>query len=145
MPGQGPTEKSSRRTSEYAENLGRKSATECGGTLKKKYDKRAAWRKRNPWARYCEWARRRCNDSDPESKNYPHYYAKGITCDLTARELKAVWERDNAHLLKKPSLDRIDPERGYTMFNVRFIEFALNVRMSWDKTAAVTVPAPEFT
>lgn len=108
--------------------------------MKKKYDKRAAWRKRNPWSRYVEWARRRCNDSDPESRNFPNYFAKGITCDLTARELKAVWERDRAHLLKKPSLDRIDSMRGYTMFNVRFIEFALNVRMAWDKTAKVSEP-----
>ena len=117
--------------------------------MKNKYDKRAAWRKRNPWARYVEWARRRCNDSDPKSRNYPHYFAKGITCDLTARQLKAIWERDQAHLLKKPSLDRIRSWDNYTLFNVRFIEFALNVRMAWDPSAApktaVTGPAPEFT
>ena len=125
--------------------LGGLPTSEHGGNLKKKYDKRAAWRKRNPWARYVEWARRRCNDSDPESRNYPHYFAKGITCSLTANELKAVWERDGAANMKRPSLDRIDPERGYDLFNVRFIPFNLNVRMAWDKTAAVTGPAPEFT
>ncbi len=105
--------------------------------MKKKYDKRAAWRKRNPWSRYVEWARRRCNDSDPESKNYPHYFAKGITCDLTARQLKAIWERDQAHLLKRPSLDRIRSNEGYTMFNVRIIEFNLNVRAPHAPAAAV--------
>src|ERR1035437_6331314 len=102
----------------------------------KKLDRRAAWRLRNPWARYVEWARRRCNDSDPESPNYPHYYAKGITCSLTARELQAVWERDGAAKMKKPSLDRIDPDRGYDLFNVRFLPFAQNVRMAWDPSAA---------
>ena len=111
----------------------------------KKYDKRAAWRKRNPWARYVEWARRRCNDG-PDSKNYEHYGAKGITCSLTAKELQAVWDRDGAAKMKRPSLDRIDPDRGYDLFNVRFVEFNLNVRMAWDKTAAVPEPdaAAEF-
>ena len=96
--------------------------------------RQAQWRKRNPWARYVEWCRRRCNDG-PGGDWYPFYGAKGITCDLTSQQLKAVWERDEAWKLKKPSLDRKDPNGNYTMFNVRFVEFKLNARMAWDEEA----------
>lgn len=101
----------------------------------KRPDRRAEWRKRNPWARYVEWARRRCACTDPK-RWWPYYGAKGITVKLTAKDLKAVWERDNAAAMKKPSLDRIDPSRDYSTGNVRFVEFDLNSRMAWDPEAA---------
>lgn len=142
-PGHSERIHSSRLPVAFVDTLDRPTS-QGGGILKNKYDRRAAWRKRNPWSRYVEWARRRCNDNDPRGRNYANYFDKGITCDLTARELKAVWERDRAHLLKKPSLDRIDPERGYTMFNVRFVPFDWNVRRAWDKNMQ-DAPAPEFT
>lgn len=105
--------------------------------------RKVADRKAKPWVRFVEWARRRCACDDPK-KWYPYYGAKGITCSLTAAELEAVWIRDDAHMLKKPSLDRIDPERGYDAFNVRFIEFSLNSRLAWDQ-AAMDKITPEFT
>ncbi len=110
-----------------------------------KQTRQAKYKARKPWIRLLEFARRRCNDLDPEGPNFHHYAAKGIKCDLTSNELQAVWERDKAWLLKRPSLDRIRSSDGYTLFNVRIIEFALNTRMAWDKSAAVTGPVPEFT
>ena len=91
------------------------------------------WRERNPWARLVEHARRRCGDSDPEGKWYPYYFAKGIRVELTAAQLRAVWGRDGADKLKRPSLDRIDESRNYTIDNVRIVEFDWNSRRAWDK------------
>lgn len=105
--------------------------------------RKAADRKAKPWVRFVEFARRRCACTDPD-KWWPYYGAKGVTCDLTAAELEAVWIRDKAHLLKKPSLDRKDPDGNYTAFNVRFIEFNFNSRLAWDQ-AAMDAVTPEFT
>ena len=114
--------------------------------MKKPYDRCAAWRKRNPWSRYCEFARRRCNDQDPEGPNFANYYAKGITCTLDSKQTKIMWERDGAAKMKKPSIDRIDSSKGYHFENCRFMEFVDNLRRAWDKSAAVPEPdaAAEF-
>lgn len=93
-------------------------------------DKRARWRRLHPWARFVEYARRRCNDK--MSKWYDFYGAKGITCSLTAKDLELIWKRDGAESMRKPSIDRIDPKKSYTVDNVRFIEFKLNARIAWD-------------
>ena len=101
------------------------------------------WRKRNPWARYVEWARRRVKCTD-EKQWYPYYGAKKIECHLTAKQLEEIWKRDNAHLLKKPSLDRRNSCYSYTNWNVRFIEFDHNARLAWDKTLIVDESQCEF-
>lgn len=88
--------------------------------------RQARWKKRNPWARFVEWARRRCN-AGPDSKWYPYYGAKGIRCTLTAAEAKLLWERDGAAAMKRPSLDRRDPDMGYQYGNCCFREWIDNV------------------
>lgn len=92
--------------------------------------RQAAWRKRNPWARHVEYARRRC--TDPDNKDWKHYGAKGIKVTLTAKEAGVLWARDNAAALREPSLDRIDPAKDYTFDNCRFIEKKLNERLPHD-------------
>lgn len=104
-----------------------------------KESKQAQYKKRKPWVRFVEFARRRCNDL---GDNYKTYGAKGIKCHLTAADLELIWHRDNAVALKRPSLDRIDSNKDYEIGNVRFIEFNLNARMAWDPNASVE---PEFT
>ena len=94
----------------------------------------AKWRKAHPESRLLEWARRRCNDTDPEGW-WPLYGARGIKCHLTGPQVKEVWDRDEGHKLKKPSLDRKDPRFDYANWNVRVIEFVLNSRLAWGKAA----------
>lgn len=108
-------------------------------SVTKRYVRQAAWRKRNPWARYVEFARRRCACTD-EKQWYPHYGAKGIECTLTGVQLKEIWIRDRADKLARASLDRINSMYNYANWNVRFIEFNLNSRLPH-----IPPPEPEFT
>lgn len=93
-----------------------------------KYAAQSAWRKRNPWARLVEWARRRC--SDPEHKSAKNY--DGVKVTLTAKEAKALWDRDGAAAMRTPSLDRKDATLGYTFDNCRVIEKSINERLPHD-------------
>jgi len=86
------------------------------------------YRKRKPWVRFVEYARRRCRDV--RHKDYHAYGGRGIRCELTAKELERVWSRDRAQELKRPSLDRIDSDGHYVLENCRFIEFAENARLA---------------
>lgn len=54
---------------------------------------------------------------------------KGIENKITTAELKELWERDSASKMKKPSVDRKDPNKGYVKSNCRFIEHAENARL----------------
>lgn len=109
-------------------------------TVTKRNSRQIAWKKRNPWNRYLEYARRRCNDDDPEGENFKDYYGRGIRCSLTKSQVIEIWARDDAGSLRKPSIDRKDSRFDYANWNVRFIEFKLNARMAWDANAK-----PEFT
>lgn len=107
-----------------------------------KYAAQSAWRKRNPWARHVEFARRRCTDES--NKDYPFYGGKGIKVDMTANDARALWQRDGAAAMKKPSLDRVDSSGNYEPTNCRFIEKSLNERlphMSAEAIAAVDAGA----
>lgn len=79
----------------------------------------------HPWARPREYARRRC--VDPKHREYKGYGGRGIKFMLTMEDAKRLFERDNARSLKKPSLDRIDPDGHYSFENCRFIEFLDNI------------------
>lgn len=112
-------------------------------------DRRTKWRLANPSYRYYENARRRCLDT--KSERWRIYREKGIKCEITAAEVKEIWERDRAWELKRPSLDRFpNCEGNYTKGNVRFIEFNENSRIASDRrwaavAAAKPEPVPEFT
>lgn len=108
-----------------------------------KKERQAAYKKRKPWVRFVEWARRRCKDTDSDGPNYYWYNAKGIECHLTAAQLEEIWHRDKARELKRPSLDRVNSMYDYVNWNVRFIEFVLNVRMPHDAALADEV-TPQF-
>ena len=81
---------------------------------------------RNPWARYLALARYRC--SNPKDISYKWYGGKGIKCLLTRDDIKLIWFRDKAAAMDRPSIDRIDSAKDYTLDNCRFIELVENCR-----------------
>lgn len=85
----------------------------------------------------------RCDS--PKHISYRWYGAKGIKNFLTLDDLKYIWARDRAHSLKKPSLDRIDPNGHYYLTNVRFIELYDNQKRGWENKAARTKAIVEGT
>lgn len=79
--------------------------------------------KREPWWVYWLNAKSRCS-----CKNR-NWRKRGIKCLITLNEIKQLWFRDNAELLKIPSLDRIDNNGDYSFSNCRFIEHSENARL----------------
>lgn len=71
--------------------------------------------------------------SHPWAKNWTYSKSRakknGLAHTLTIADFKILWERDAANLLKIPSIDRIDPTKGYIEGNCRFIERSLNSRL----------------
>lgn len=72
--------------------------------------------------------RQRCNN--PKSDSYKYYGAKGIKCLLFQEDLDFLAKRDKANEMKRPSIDRIDPNGNYELSNCRFIELSENCRRS---------------
>jgi hypothetical protein len=71
---------------------------------------------RHPWARY--WT----NSKGRAGK-------KGLEHKLSVADFKELWLRNEAFKLKSPSIDRIDPTKGYIQGNCRFIERSENCRL----------------
>lgn len=91
----------------------------CEKIADKEYRKRykqKAWRKtyQHIWMR-CNWK---------EGK----YHKRKIKNYLTLADLKFLWLRDKAYLMKQPSIDRINTEGNYTLKNCRYIELLENQR-----------------
>jgi len=80
--------------------------------------------KKNPWKEIFQGIRYRCNN--PICKAYKWYGGRGIKCLITVEEVKKLWFRDKACLMKKPSIDRKDNNDDYKYSNCRFIERAEN-------------------
>jgi len=77
-----------------------------------------------PWINTYYAARQRC--TDPNCQFYKRYGGRGIKCLITKEELKRLWFRDKAWLLKIPSIDRKDNNDNYTFENCRYIEMGAN-------------------
>src|SRR5690349_11231051 len=82
------------------------------------------YRADNPWAKTLTCILTRCNDH----ARFPSYHRKGIKNYLNTKDLKYLWFRDKAYLLKEPSIDRINNNKGYTLSNCRYIELVENSR-----------------
>ena len=90
--------------------------------------KRKEWLRENrPWQLWHFNTMTRCNS--PSS----HYYRKGIKYELTLDQIKTLWFRDKAYLLKQPSIDRINTPGNYTLDNTRFIELSENLKRAKGK------------
>ena len=63
-----------------------------------------------PWAKTLRYIYKRCAPSGL-------YWKKGIKNFLSMNDIEYLWVRDNAHLLKEPSIDRKNPKGNYTVDN----------------------------
>jgi len=68
----------------------------------------------------------RCNS--PKHKCYKNYGGRGIKIDMSFWDLGLLYERDNAGLMKDPTIDRIENDGNYTFENCQFLERVDNVR-----------------
>ena len=78
------------------------------------------YRKSHPWLTHWDHARTRCLPNSKYGKYYPR-----VTFSLTVSDVKELWLRDKAWLLKKPTIDRIN-NGNYTKDECRFIELVEN-------------------
>lgn len=84
--------------------------------MKPKNPYQVTYIKKNPWAR-------------------AYYSSKGRAKKLGREHLmkvadfKELWFRDNAFEMKSPSIDRIDPSKGYVKSNCRYLERSENSKI----------------
>jgi hypothetical protein len=84
--------------------------------------------KKIPWIRTYRSinSRVRCNK---------FYVKKGIKSNIRPVQLKYLWFRDKAYLMKKPSIDRKNRNGNYTVRNCRYIELSENLKRRIFSTA----------
>ena len=76
--------------------------------------------KEKPWAKTLgNISSRMANISLYKNKSYKRNNIKNL---LTLNQLKYLWFRDKAYLLKQPSIHRINPQNDYTQENCRYVE-----------------------
>jgi hypothetical protein len=85
---------------------------------------RRAFIRANPWATSLYKARHRCNS--PRYVKYADYGGRGIKCRLSLVDAHFLWNRDGAGAMKRPSIDRINPDGDYELDNCRFVELSTN-------------------
>lgn len=88
-------------------------------------------RKDCPWVLTYISARSRC-------AKYGCYYKYGIKFFMTVDDFKFLWFRDKAYLMNKPSVDRIDSKKDYTLDNCRYLEFYENISREHKATNSKT-------
>lgn len=74
---------------------------------------------KKPWAKTFKNIKRRCRNKDS------YYCEQGIKCLITLKELEFLWNRDKAHLMMSPSIDRRNGGH-YTLDNCRYVELIDN-------------------
>jgi len=77
-----------------------------------------------PWKLTFKHVISRC--TNPKDKSYKDYGGRGIKCLISEEELKELWFRDKAYLMKKPSIDKKNNNGDYTFDNCQYIEWDIN-------------------
>ena len=80
---------------------------------------------KKPWYSIYRGIKSRCNNSN--NPFYKYYGGRGIVVDITFWEVGFIYNRDNADMMKDPTIDRIDNGGNYTFDNCQFIERIDNV------------------
>lgn len=78
------------------------------------------YRELNPWTKYYGYAYRRKSQI-------------GTSFNMKIADFKTLWFRHEAWKLKRPSIDRINPRKGYALDNCRFVEESLNKKLGSDE------------
>lgn len=99
---------------------------------KKSRIKHKEFMQRNPWYNSYYHAKNRCENVKYD--HYKYYGGKGIKFLLTLKEVKQIWFRDKAYLMKRPSIDRINSNGHYEYSNCQFIELTENISKARRKT-----------
>ena len=103
----------------------KKQRNEYAKKYRKKYpNKIKKWKRNHKWAISYYQAKQRCENKN--NHNYKYYGAKGIKMLMTIKDFKYLWYRDKAYNMKKPTIDRINNNKHYTLQNCRFIENYIN-------------------
>lgn len=93
--------------------------------LSRKQEEYRRYAERYPWLRTLRGIKSRC--TDPANISYKSYGGKGIKNFLTGEDLKFLWFRDRAYEMKRPSIDRLDINKHYTLGNCRYLEWLVNI------------------
>ena len=81
------------------------------------------YRETHPWAKTWESIESRVNGRNGE-EHKKYYYNKGIKNLLTFKDLRYIWFRDDANLMKRPSIHRKDSNKNYTISNCKYVEWS---------------------
>jgi hypothetical protein len=103
-------------------NKNNKTASQCKSCRTKK---QIEYYKKYPWKRTFQDIKTRCTNT--KYKQFKDYGGRGIKNKFkNSDEIKFLWLRDKAYLMKKPSIDRKDNDGNYELSNCRFIEMGIN-------------------
>jgi hypothetical protein len=105
------------KNSQFGKGINSRCKT-CMNKATKKYYKDYPWRKK------FYVIKERCENS--HNSHYKYYGGRGIKCLITQEELKSIWIRDKAYLLKRPSINRKDNDGNYTFENCEIVEWGKN-------------------
>jgi len=102
------------------------------------------WYDEHPWCKTLESIKQRCDNS--KNQRYECYGGRGIKYQITSNELKEIWFRDKAYLMKRPSIDRIDNNGNYIFNNCQYLETTEHNKKSHleRRIRNSSSPAPQF-
>ena len=109
---------------EHREEQNKKHKIYYEKTKEKQSENKKAHHRKFPWKNLLTNIKSRCEN--PKNKSFKDYGLRGIKCLITLKELEYLWNRDNAWLLEKPSIDRKDNDGNYEIDNCQFIEMEVN-------------------
>ena len=119
-----------RKLIEFSKDSSRKDNLNCWCNLCKKLSHKE-YKSKNKWKLLLRGIKQRCTYN--KHKSFKYYGGRGIKCLITAEELKELWFRDRAYLMKKPSIDRENNNGHYVYNNCSYMERVNNSNKAHNK------------